>query len=643
VTAINFEEELEIEESPWRGRIITLLVLLVVGAAIAVSIWYFFFRDESLSISRQTEEITVGRGTINQNLSITGTADALLNSSLVFQTSGTISEVNVKVGDQVQQGQVLAVLESDDLANSVQSAQANLRAAQLKLDDLLAGSTVAEYAAAQQAVSSAQATLTKAQNDYDTLIAGGTSADLSAADQAVRAAEAQVATARANRVLLDEGPSAADITAADAAIASAVSSQTAAQNTANSAANSLTSSAAALTNAETAFCAISLPPPVVMPAFCGSRATPISSVDASIMNSALANPHEALEASQVVASNTAYLNAINSKNTADAGLQSAQDAVRSAQARRDALNDGPNAEDVAAADAAVTSAEASLTSAREQLSLLQDGGTDADQSSAAAAVIGAEAALEAALAKRDEALRGAEPNAIAQADAAVDSAALQVVAAQIRLENAQIIAPFAGTVGAVNIKPGEFFGGGAIASADGSGGGAITLLTPDRITLTMSVGETDYRAVKVGQAGGALFDGIPGAIYPFTIQQIGLSPTVTQGVVTYEVTADIIVLGENPRPAPGMNARGQIITDSKQNIIMIPQRAIRIRGTEQVVDVKRDSGTEEVVITTGVTDGENVEILTGLKEGDIVTVVTLRSSESEGEADAEPTLPGGVR
>jgi HlyD family secretion protein len=216
------------------------------------------------------------------------------------------------------------------------------------------------------------------------------------------------------------------------------------------------------------------------------------------------------------------------------------------------------------------------------------------------------------------------------------------VAAQIRLENAQIIAPFAGTVGAVNIKPGEFFGGGAISSAEGAGG-AIVLLTPDRITLTMSVGETDYRAVKVGQAGGALFDGIPGAVYPFTIQQIGLSPTVTQGVVTYDVTADIIVLGENPRPAPGMNARGQIITDSKQNVLVIPQRAIRIRGTEQVVDVKRDSGTEEVVITTGATDGENVEVLTGLEEGDTVTVVTLRSAEDDDEADAEPTLPGGVR
>ena len=172
MTAINFEEELQIEENPWRGRIITLLVLLGLGAVIAAAIWYFFFRDESLAVSRQTEEIPVARGTINQNLTITGTADAQLNSDLVFQTSGKVDAVNVKVGDVVQQGQVLASLESDDLANSVESAQATLRTSQLKLDDLLAGSTPAEFAAAQQTVASALAQYTKAQNDYDTLRLG---------------------------------------------------------------------------------------------------------------------------------------------------------------------------------------------------------------------------------------------------------------------------------------------------------------------------------------------------------------------------------------------------------------------------------------------------------------------------------------
>ena len=142
--------------------------------------------------TRSKEEIPVGRATISQTLSISGVADAQLNSNLTFQATGRIAGVNVKVGDAVSQGDVLASIESDDLANAVSQAQANQHAAQLKLDDVLSGSTAAEIATADQALVSAQSNFTKAQNDYDTLVSGGTTADLAAAQQGVSAAEAQL-------------------------------------------------------------------------------------------------------------------------------------------------------------------------------------------------------------------------------------------------------------------------------------------------------------------------------------------------------------------------------------------------------------------------------------------------------------------
>ena len=97
------------------------------------------------------------RATINQTLIISGVADAQFNSNLIFQASGKVATVNVKVGDSVKQGDVLASLESDDLSNAVASAQANQRSAQLKLDDLLAGSTDTELAAADQGLAGAEA------------------------------------------------------------------------------------------------------------------------------------------------------------------------------------------------------------------------------------------------------------------------------------------------------------------------------------------------------------------------------------------------------------------------------------------------------------------------------------------------------
>lgn len=133
MTTISFDEDIDIEENPWRGRIMTLLMLLGITAAVGAGLWYFVLRDDSVSLTRETEEIPVTRGAINQNLSITGSVDAELNSDLVFQTVGKVSSVSVKVGDVVQQDQVLASLESEDLQNAVASAQANARTAQLQL------------------------------------------------------------------------------------------------------------------------------------------------------------------------------------------------------------------------------------------------------------------------------------------------------------------------------------------------------------------------------------------------------------------------------------------------------------------------------------------------------------------------------
>src|SRR5437879_5284960 len=517
VTAINLEDELSLSESKWRGRIVSLLMLAVIGTAIAGGLYYFVFKGDAASLTRSTEEIPVARATINQTLSISGVADAQLTSNLAFQTAGKIAAVNVKIGDPVLAGDVLASVESDDLKNGVDQASAAQHAAQLKLNDLLDGSTAAELATADQALATAQAALTKAQNDYTTLTNGGTAADLSAAEQGVHAAEAQVAAATAGRKKLDDNPSSADKAAAQAGVAAAQSALTAAQNSASNAQNSQTTADASLKSAENSYCV-----PDSTPSFCTARVVPISSEDASLLDAALSGANATL-ATGVIAANSAYLSASNSLNSANAAVTSAQQALTSAQAKLASVNDGPTSTDIASADAAVVSAQAALTAAQDKLTTLQQGGTAEQQSTAAAAVTSAQASVDAAQAKHDEAVRGPTQNALDQARQAVQTAGLSVIAAQIKLKNAQIIAPFDGVVAAVNAKVGEFSSGGlgAAASTSTTNTSPIVLLTPNQVRLKMSVQETDYANIKPDQGGGVLFDAIPRKPYPFTISQIG--------------------------------------------------------------------------------------------------------------------------
>ena len=281
MTAIDLDEDLTLEESPWRGRVITAAVLLLIGAVIAVGLCFFYFTSSSATTTRATEDIPVKRGTINQTLIISGTSDAQLNSNLIFQTAGKVASINVKVGDAVKQGQVLASLDSEDLANAAETARANLTTAQLKLEDLLDGATASEIAAADQAVAAAQATLTKAKNDLTDATNGATAADLAAAQQAVDAARAQLATATSNRDKLGDTPSDADVAAAEAAVSAAQSTLKSAQNSASAAQNTLVTASASLKSAEGTYCDDDS-----SPAFCATPATPISDADATIVSDA---------------------------------------------------------------------------------------------------------------------------------------------------------------------------------------------------------------------------------------------------------------------------------------------------------------------------------------------------------------------
>ena len=91
-----------------------------------------------------------------------------------------------------------------------------------------------------------------------------------------------------------------------------------------------------------------------------------------------------------------------------------------------------------------------------------------------------------------------------------------------------------------------------------------------------------------------------------------------------------------------MNARGVITTGASATVLAIPPRAIRLKAGEQVVDVRRNGQIEVQVIVTGLSDTTNVEVVAGLEEGDILVVPVLVSG-STSQADAEPTLPSGIR
>ncbi len=86
------------------------------------------------SPARQTATATVDRGEIAMAVATTGTLQPAQNRSLSFSVSGTVTEVTVRAGDDVQSGQVLAAIDDSDAQGRVESAEEALA----KAEDALA-------------------------------------------------------------------------------------------------------------------------------------------------------------------------------------------------------------------------------------------------------------------------------------------------------------------------------------------------------------------------------------------------------------------------------------------------------------------------------------------------------------------------
>jgi HlyD family secretion protein len=141
--------------------IIVIVAILAIGGFIALRA-----RANSNAVAEYQTAI-VGRGNLVATVGATGTVRTNQNATLSWQTSGTVAEVFVHVGDRVSAGAILATLEKTSLSQNIILAQADLVSAEKALDDLLNSNTASAQAVI--ALRKAEETLKKAQDYRDTL------------------------------------------------------------------------------------------------------------------------------------------------------------------------------------------------------------------------------------------------------------------------------------------------------------------------------------------------------------------------------------------------------------------------------------------------------------------------------------------
>jgi len=196
----------------------------------------------------------------------------------------------------------------------------------------------------------------------------------------------------------------------------------------------------------------------------------------------------------------------------------------------------------------------------------------------------------------------------------LEIAELSLESAELNLEKAVIVAPFDGVVASISITEGKEISTATLASP------AISLIDTSDIEMRGFIDEIDIAIVKLSQEANIILDALPDEKVKGEVAFISPVGTTLAGVVSYDTTITL----ENPAVGlrDGMSATAEIIIERRDDVLLIPNRAIRGTLENPTVLVLVDEQEEEREITLGLTDGINTEVLTGLEEGEEVILPT---------------------
>lgn len=218
---------------------------------------------------------------------------------------------------------------------------------------------------------------------------------------------------------------------------------------------------------------------------------------------------------------------------------------------------------------------------------------------------------DAAKAQLDLLLAGATEEQLAAARASVDQAEATLNQAKLRLEQATLTAPCDGIVTWIGGDPGEF-------SAPQAP--VITLVDTSRFFVRVDVDEADIGRVAEGQEVEITLDAFRDEVLKGTVTFIAPTAVLEAGIIAYRVTIEIEPSQVQLRG--GMTANATFFTSQRDQVLLVPNRAITVNPETGETFVERVTGDQvsPVLVKTGARNDMYTEIVAGLEAGDEVLI-----------------------
>jgi len=295
------------------------------------------------------------------------------------------------------------------------------------------------------------------------------------------------------------------------------------------------------------------------------------------------------------------------------------------QAALEKLLNGARPEERSAAKAEMDEAQAGAQNARQQFERVQklfhEGGivSQAALDQAERDLKATQARLESLKQRYQLIMAPPRTEDVAAARADVEVARARVTQAEDYYDNTFIRSPVEGVVVKRFMNPGESI------SYESLYQPVITVTDTTHMTVRAEIDETDIGKIQVGQRAEIHCDAFPGRTFSGRVVRIsgGLGKKNIRTDNPLE-KVDTDVLESFVEVEPGTPLRVGLRVDlyfpleRKENVLVIPRRAVEMMDGVAQVRVKFAAGVSQVPVRVGIQDGLNIEIAEGLKEGDVV-------------------------
>ena len=212
---------------------------------------------------------------------------------------------------------------------------------------------------------------------------------------------------------------------------------------------------------------------------------------------------------------------------------------------------------------------------------------------------------------------GLSPQTLRAYNLNIETAMIDLDQAKPDLLKTEILAPFDGTVVDIPVKVND-----QLSQFDYSSKPVVHLVDTKTIKMIGTVDEVDISGIKVGQQATISVDAFPGRTVTGKVSFISPFGNLTAGEVDFPVEIYL-------DPTEGLQLKGtltataEIVTGYRDNVLMVPNRALRgpAGNLTATVVLDPDKGiTEKRSVTIGLQNKTSTEIVSGLKEGEKVLI-----------------------